>query len=983
MAGIPFLSKVLALAGISVKNQTDSKEVLINVSSGQASGTTLTVDLPSISGQLLVSSQAVLASEKGAINGVATLDAGGKIPSAQLPPLTITNTYVVNSQAAMLALSANVGDIAVRTDTNETYILQSLPASTLSNWIELLESSGVQSVNGLTGPAVTLDAASVGAVAKTGDTMSGALIMGPVSTGSGETGQIAFRELAANGIYSVTLRAPDALSDYVVLTLPASHGSAGQVLTTDGSGVLSWVTNTPADVVTSVNGQSGPSVVLTAASVGAVAKAGDTMSGALIMGPSGTLSGQAGKISFRELAANGTDSVSLVAPDALSGSVSFTLPASDGSAGQVLTTNGSGVLSFAAIPSAPVSSVNGRTGAVVVQELVHPTTGSTFEYGKSNAGMTGGYNTALGVNAGISITSGSSNTLYGYQAAANLTTGNNNVAIGLNAGQYWINSVQSVAIGQSAGSNNSQTYARRSTFIGDNAGVFVRNSEYNTFIGYLTGPTTLTDISGAVAIGVDSSGTSASVTANNQFVLGTSLHKYQLPGVVETALVLGPTSTSAGAGGVIQFRELAANGSHYVALKAADSIAANVTWTLPAADGSAGQILSTNGSGTLSWTAAIPSGVVTSVNGYSGPSVSLNAADVGAVSINGDTMVGALNIDYYSGGVQTAQMQLGSGGSAYTYNNYAAQVMSQVTENQMIWSFSTGTFPGLTQKGFKASRDGDSPYAELFVDTPSDKKIRIYSDMLRFYGAGYGSNYVGLQAADPILSNVVFTLPSSDGAAGQFLTTNGSGVLSFASPPPAPVTSVNGLFGAVTITTTLIGAVAKAGDTMTGALVMDPIGALSGQTGVIRLKELAANGSHSVSIRAADSMASDLTLTLPGNAGSSGYVLTTNGSGGLSWSAAVDSALTARVEKLEASRGVYTGTLSSNQELDISSLVGASDAEYPIVQIYKLDAGVQLQVNVEFSFNPSTKTITFGEVIDGPIDAVIHVLALTQPYTAL
>jgi len=960
MAGIPFLSKVLALAGISVKNQTDSKEVLINVSSGQASGTTLTVDLPSISGQLLVSSQAVLASEKGAINGVATLDAGGKIPSTQLPPLTITNTYVVSSEAAMLALSANVGDIAVRTDLNETFILQSLPASTLSNWIELLESSGVQSVNGLTGPAVTLDAASVGAVAKTGDTMSGALIMGPVSTGSGETGQIAFRELAANGIYSVTLRAPDALSDYVVLTLPTSHGSAGQVLTTDGSGVLSWVTNTPADVVTSVNGQPGPAVILTAASVGAVAKAGDTMSGALIMGPSGTLSGQAGKISFQELAANGTDSVSLIAPDALSGSVSFVLPAADGSAGHVLATNGSGVLNFVAIPSAPVSSVNDRTGAVVVQELVHPTTDSTFEYGAANAGMTGIRNTAIGSGAAGQITTGFENAAFGYNALRSLQSGIGNTAVGTSAFYFLGSGNGNVAIGYAAADQ-------------------ITSGNYNTFIN----ASTTQNMSGTVVIGKDSSGGQTYPTASNQFILGSSNHKYQLPGVVETALVLGPTSTSAGSGGVIRFRELAANGSHYVALKAADSIAANVTWTLPAADGSAGQILSTNGSGTLSWTAAIPSGVVTSVNGYSGPSVSLNAADVGAVSINGDTMVGALNIDYYSGGVQTAQMQLGSGGSAYTYNNYAAQVMSQVTENQMIWSFSTGTFPGLTQKGFKASRDGDSPYAELFVDTPSDKKIRIYSDMLRFYGTGYGSNYVGLQVADPILSNVVFTLPSSDGAAGQFLTTNGSGVLSFASPPPAPVTSVNGLFGAVTITTTLIGAVAKAGDTMTGALVMDPIGALSGQTGVIRLKELAANGSHSVSIRAADSMASDLTLTLPGNAGSSGYVLTTNGSGGLSWSAAVDSALTARVEKLEASRGVYTGTLSSNQELDISSLVGASDAEYPIVQIYKLDAGVQLQVNVEFSFNPSTKTITFGEVVDGPIDAVIHVLALTQPYTAL
>ena len=43
-------------------------------------------------------------------------------------------------------------------------------------------------------------------------------------------------------------------------------------------------------------------------------------------------------------------------------------------------------------------------------------------------------------------------------------------------------------------------------------------------------------------------------------------------------------------------------GSNYVALRAPSSIAANVTWTLPNADGSSGQLLKTNGSGSLSWT---------------------------------------------------------------------------------------------------------------------------------------------------------------------------------------------------------------------------------------------------------------------------------------------------------------------------------------------------------------------------------------------
>lgn len=77
--------------------------------------------------------------QKGAANGVASLNADGKIPNGQLPAIAITETFVVASQAAMLALSAaETGDIAVRTDLNKSFILQQAPPGTLSNWVELL-----------------------------------------------------------------------------------------------------------------------------------------------------------------------------------------------------------------------------------------------------------------------------------------------------------------------------------------------------------------------------------------------------------------------------------------------------------------------------------------------------------------------------------------------------------------------------------------------------------------------------------------------------------------------------------------------------------------------------------------------------------------------------------------------------------------------------------------------------------------------------
>ena len=45
-----------------------------------------------------------------------------------------------------------------------------------------------------------------------------------------------------------------------------------------------------------------------------------------------------------------------------------------------------------------------------------------------------------------------------------------------------------------------------------------------------------------------------------------------------------------------------ADSSNWVAFQAPSIVISNVTWTLPAADGSADQVLTTNASGTLSWT---------------------------------------------------------------------------------------------------------------------------------------------------------------------------------------------------------------------------------------------------------------------------------------------------------------------------------------------------------------------------------------------
>ncbi|HVZ40953.1 MAG TPA: hypothetical protein VHI13_16855 [Candidatus Kapabacteria bacterium] len=99
-----------------------------------------------------------LASNKNVPGGYAGLDGSGLINSTQLPPLAITATSVVSSQAAMLALTAQTGDVAVRTDQQKTYILKGSDPAALTDWEQLLFPAGVVSItagSGLSGGTIT------------------------------------------------------------------------------------------------------------------------------------------------------------------------------------------------------------------------------------------------------------------------------------------------------------------------------------------------------------------------------------------------------------------------------------------------------------------------------------------------------------------------------------------------------------------------------------------------------------------------------------------------------------------------------------------------------------------------------------------------------------------------------------------------------------------------------------------------------------
>ena len=103
----------------------------------------------------------------GNVPNVDTTNAGnitsGQLPTSVLPPLAINETFTVNSQAAMLALVAERGDMAVRSDFTPArlFICVAEPSSVLGNWREITAAGSVLSVAGKIG-AVTLGKSDVG-----------------------------------------------------------------------------------------------------------------------------------------------------------------------------------------------------------------------------------------------------------------------------------------------------------------------------------------------------------------------------------------------------------------------------------------------------------------------------------------------------------------------------------------------------------------------------------------------------------------------------------------------------------------------------------------------------------------------------------------------------------------------------------------------------------------------------------------------------
>jgi hypothetical protein len=131
--------------GVDSSGTVDSADVIYDNSGASLSATDVEAALDELSDEKIDST------EKGAANGVATLDSGSKVPSAQIPAVALTDTYTCGNESCQTSLSAEEGDVCIRSDETKSYVHNGGTADDMTDWWELEAVGLVNSVNGDTG----------------------------------------------------------------------------------------------------------------------------------------------------------------------------------------------------------------------------------------------------------------------------------------------------------------------------------------------------------------------------------------------------------------------------------------------------------------------------------------------------------------------------------------------------------------------------------------------------------------------------------------------------------------------------------------------------------------------------------------------------------------------------------------------------------------------------------------------------------------
>jgi hypothetical protein len=780
---------------------------------------------------------------------------------------------------------------------------------------------------------------------------SGTLVLRPYGTASGQTNEIRFRELLANGSNDVGFKAPNSISTDVMWTLPASDGSSGQALTTDGVGVLGWssvltptsgwqlsgnsttdawngtsgarlgttsaqplviaTTNATSQDIRFVTGANGSSERMRILGTGFIGigtttpsaqldiqtaaisfpgliirgQAGQTANlfmarngsgqnlvsinpaGAIVLEPVSASAGGTNSIRFTELAANGTHYVGFKAPDAIAANRLWTLPDADGTSGQVLSTDGSGTLSW----------LTPLTSATAVTTFSAGTTGLTPTTATSGAVVLAGTldvdNGGTGrtfVTAYMPIVGGTTSTGTMQSVATGSTTGQPLLyqgasavpafgALNLAGGSTIVTGVLPVANGGTGSSTQNfvdlttaQTVAGQKTW-----------SDLATF----TGGTTVT---GTTQINV--SGTSATTIGNTSSSTAVTINSGSTGGLTLGGIPSGSASDDV----------LLINASNKVTKTTRADLISAAGWALT------GNATTTAWNGTsgsrLGTTSAQPLVLATTnataqdiqfYTGANGASERMRILGNGRIGIGITNPTAAFEVQASGGGDEVFNFKRSSG-STVLKSDILGRVMINTTDaggwltvkgsggnggnlqlqsmTDVKWEVTSGNTSG------PHGTAGFSIWGNV-SNVSGSGTLRLGIDTNGRTGIGTHTTYDAmLDVRNNVAASNVLNLRGASGQSANFVTIENNAGLDL-----------------ITVKST-------------GALSLEPTGSSSGNTNELRFAELAANGTNYVGLKAPDAITANTIWTLPNADGTSGQVLTTNGSGALSWASALTSA---------------------------------------------------------------------------------------------